>query len=898
MIGRSGPIRLRGLVLLALLATACTSGIPSPSPSHPSTPAVTHTPVPGGPAPGGSPSSALTSPVSPQQPETVTITFAAEEYALPAYRALADTFNATHPGFRVVVVDLDHVHGNWRGFAPSPANMNELASSVDTFLLPESILPIGVESGALLDLTPLAEIDPALDAADFFPGILDHFQRQGRLWGLPAGVSETLIFYSKGLFDQGGVPHPRAGWTWQQFLDTAVRLTAGEGSDKQYGFVETWGRQGAIAFIQGHGGDLLDRGAVDPVPTLDDPLVAEAVQWYVNLALKYGVAPTPDEMEGVIAHDLVLDGRAAMWTDILANWATMSKRIESGVGIAPFPEDRAAANPVSLSGYFVSAATAHPQACWLWLSFLTRQHVVHESSATLPARASGLEESAYFRQMGEADRAAIRHALSHPAPPLTAYDAAVMRPLFGAIEALYGGEATAEEALARAQVAAEQVVMTVVAEATAAPTPPPVRRVLAPTAESRAVALTFGVPADLDSTPYEAWADEFNRAYPELRVTVNSGTAPGFGGVSGAPGVQGLDCFVWPTFSRPADWQQHVISLQPFVDAGIVNLHDDLYRQSLSAAKVDDELWGFPLYVAPEILYFNRDLFDAAALPYPTGAWTWDELAVAATTLTVDEGDEPQYGFAPSPSGAPEALILLAQQGGSPVSDAVGISAPTFQTQASIEALTWYAALAPAMPPLWAEADPYAAAAERAALIRAGRVAMWTGTAWNGDPGGDLNLSAVPLPAGRRAATAFDTWAAYISAYSTNPGACWQWLAYLSDHLTEGPGVPARRSVAEGMPIESTDVERIASLASMDYEPVHLDRWRDRSTRNGWVYPWFQDAIRDVLAGERSASEALEWVQGQAEEFLACLEGSDAILDEGEALSCVLEVDPEYPAVP
>ena len=155
MIGRSGPIRLRGLVLLALLATACTSGIPSPSPSHPSTPAVTHTPVPGGPAPGGSPSSALTSPVSPQQPETVTITFAAEEYALPAYRALADTFNATHPGFRVVVVDLDHVHGNWRGFAPSPANMNELASSVDTFLLPESILPIGVESGALLDLTPL-----------------------------------------------------------------------------------------------------------------------------------------------------------------------------------------------------------------------------------------------------------------------------------------------------------------------------------------------------------------------------------------------------------------------------------------------------------------------------------------------------------------------------------------------------------------------------------------------------------------------------------------------------------------------------------------------------------------------------------------------------------------------
>jgi hypothetical protein len=229
-----------------------------------------------------------------------------------------------------------------------------------------------------------------------------------------------------------------------------------------------------------------------------------------------------------------------------------------------------------------------------------------------------------------------------------------------------------------------------------------------------------------------------------------------------------------------------------------------------------------------------------------------------------------------------------------------GIPAPTFHTQAAVEALTWYAGLAPSMPPLWAEADPYAAAAERAALIRAGRVAMWTGTWWGGNPGsdsadGDFAASAVPLPAGQRAATVFDTWAGYVSAYSPNPGACWQWLAYLSDHLSEGPGVPAHRSVAEGMPIESTDVERIASLASMDYHPVYLDTWHDRSTWTGWVYPWFQQAVRDVLAGERSASEALEAVRVQAEEFLACLDGAEAILDEGKAQACALEIDPEYP---
>ncbi|MGD8795123.1 MAG: extracellular solute-binding protein, partial [Anaerolineae bacterium] len=547
------------------------------------------------------------------QEKAINLTFAADEYTLPAYQALAGTFNATHPAIRVVVIDLSHVHGNWRGFAPSPATLNELASSVDTFLLPESILPIGLDSGALLDLTPLAESDPALDVQDFFPGLLEHFRRQGRLWGLPAGVGETLIFYNKGLFDRAGVHYPAPGWTWEQFLDTAARLTAGEGSDRRYGFVDTWGRQGVISFIQSHGGDLLDRNAVYPTPTLDDPLVAEAVQWYVDLALEHGVSPAPDELRGIIPHDLVVDRRAAMWTDILSNWAGMSARLRSGVGIAPFPEDPVAANPVSLTGYYVSAGTAHPQACWEWLSFLTRQHVVHESYETLPARRSVLEASAYFARMDEADRAVIRYALEHPAPPLTAYDVAVMRPLFEALDSVYAGRATVEQALANAQAEAEEEIANVVAEATAAPAAPPVRAVPSPTPQDGAVALTFFVPDDLDSIPYQTWAEEFNRTRSEIRVTVNSSAPPNFGDATGES-----DCFVWPTFSRPADWQQHAISLQPFVDAASADLLDEFYPQSLSSARVGDELWALPLYVAPEILYFNRDLFDAAGLPYPT----------------------------------------------------------------------------------------------------------------------------------------------------------------------------------------------------------------------------------------------------------------------------------------
>jgi len=219
-----------GVVLF--LFAACTPNVPSISPSgQPTLAPHTPTSIPVAPHEPGSTIPTMAS--SAPQEKAINLTFAADEYTLPAYQALAGTFNATHPAIRVVVVDLGHVHGNWRGFAPSPATLNELASSVDTFLLPESILPIGLDSGALLDLTPLAESDPALDVQDFFPGLLEHFRRQGRLWGLPASVGANLIFYNKGLFDRAGVQYPAPGWTWEQFLDTAARLTAGEGSDRQ-----------------------------------------------------------------------------------------------------------------------------------------------------------------------------------------------------------------------------------------------------------------------------------------------------------------------------------------------------------------------------------------------------------------------------------------------------------------------------------------------------------------------------------------------------------------------------------------------------------------------------------------------------------------------------------------
>ena len=51
--------------------------------------------------------------------------------------------------------------------------------------------------------------------------------------------------------------------------------------------------------------------------------------------------------------------------------------------------------------------------------------------------------------------------------------------------------------------------------------------------------------------------------------------------------------------------------------------------------------WGY----ASEILFYNKDLFDAAEVEYPTNDWTMDEFVAAAEKLTIIEnGKVKQYG--------------------------------------------------------------------------------------------------------------------------------------------------------------------------------------------------------------------------------------------------------------
>ncbi len=68
---------------------------------------------------------------------------------------------------------------------------------------------------------------------------------------------------------------------------------------------------------------------------------------------------------------------------------------------------------------------------------------------------------------------------------------------------------------------------------------------------------------------------------------------------------------------------------------------------------VDGKYYGLPSGVFYMVNYFNKDLFDANGLEYPSRDWnnatTFDEVRDLAKTLTVGDGADKQFGFSAGP---------------------------------------------------------------------------------------------------------------------------------------------------------------------------------------------------------------------------------------------------------
>jgi len=90
-----------------------------------------------------------------------------------------------------------------------------------------------------------------------------------------------------------------------------------------------------------------------------------------------------------------------------------------------------------------------------------------------------------------------------------------------------------------------------------------------------------------------------------------------------------------------------LLNLQPYLDKN-PDMLKGVYPQTLEAYKTADGMYGLPRDFQTIVLFYNKDMFDAAGVAYPTADWTYDDLRNAAKQLTKDsnsDGKIDQYGF-------------------------------------------------------------------------------------------------------------------------------------------------------------------------------------------------------------------------------------------------------------
>lgn len=157
----------------------------------------------------------------------------------------------------------------------------------------------------------------------------------------------------------------------------------------------------------------------------------------------------------------------------------------------------------------------------------------------------------------------------------------------------------------------------------------------------------------------------FNKYYPNIKVEYTPSADSG-------EGHHGKIMTMYSAGTAPDVFYLGSGYVHDFADKGIVYditdafseafTLDDYIPVALSCMQYKDRLYGITsCNVSPE-LYYNKDLFDAAGVPYPPTsgdeAWTWDEFVDAAKKLTIqdDNGKIKQYGF----YGLEDAELLTA----------------------------------------------------------------------------------------------------------------------------------------------------------------------------------------------------------------------------------------------
>ncbi len=167
------------------------------------------------------------------------IVFSVWDYGtVPEYKAVVEAFQKENPNIKVDIIDIAA-----KDYPDKMTVMLAGGEQVDVF----AVKDFASYSNYLTRkyLTPLdSYVRKDKVNIGLYGSVLDWVKSGGKLMALPYRSDIYILYYNKDIFDKAGVPYPTNDMTWDQYRETAKKITSGEGNNKIWGaYFHSWRSQ-------------------------------------------------------------------------------------------------------------------------------------------------------------------------------------------------------------------------------------------------------------------------------------------------------------------------------------------------------------------------------------------------------------------------------------------------------------------------------------------------------------------------------------------------------------------------------------------------------------------------------------------------------------------------------
>ncbi len=375
---------------------------------------------------------------------------------------------------------------------------------------------------------------------------------------------------------------------------------------------------------------------------------------------------------------------------------------------------------------------------------------------------------------------------------------------------------------------------------------------------------------------WEGLAADVTRAHPNIKVTFETDAFASYWdklqtqlASQTEADILGMQSLRMPGFAA----RRALRPLKPFIERDRDFKYDDFFTPIQNGLSYKDQVYAFSYDLGPIMLYYNKDLFDAAGVPVPsaTEPLGWEQFREAAAKLS--KPDAGQYGYVIQPNFG--SFIPWLWSGGGDYMNQEE-TACTLDSPESLAALEFVTGLIrdKAAAPITDLANANFASE----AFYSGKIAMTQNGPWNFvnvRKNAKFNWDVVPLPRGKAGSLTTVAGSGFgISNNTKHPEEAWLALKVITSQASlektarAGRGYPGRKSAVPAFKVPDAPPNNVDITEQILTDKVAKARFLKTTTTWQETEVMLTQEFNPVYLLQQSSRETIAKVKPKFDELL------------------------------